>query len=39
VVIATEPDRLTVLFDENGDKTLSLAAVREDNLPTAVDDG
>ncbi|WP_459722270.1 RecQ family ATP-dependent DNA helicase [Actinophytocola sp. KF-1] len=39
VVISTEPDRMTVLFDENGYKTLSIAAVRENNLLTVEDEG
>ncbi len=37
VVISTEPDRITVLFDEDGYKTLSVAAVRENNLLTVAD--
>jgi ATP-dependent DNA helicase RecQ len=32
VVMSTEPDRLTVLFAEHGYKTLSLDAVRENDL-------
>ena len=32
VVMSTEPDRVTVLFAEHGYKTLSLDAVRENNL-------
>ena len=39
VVISTEPDRMTVLFDENGYKTLSLDAVRKNNLLTPADEG
>ncbi|CAL9457952.1 ATP-dependent DNA helicase RecQ [Actinosynnema sp. ALI-1.44] len=35
VVMSTEQDRLTVLFDEVGYKTLSLAAVTEGDLLTA----
>jgi ATP-dependent DNA helicase RecQ len=35
VVISVEPDRMTVLFDDEGYKTLSLDAVRENNLLTA----
>ena len=34
VVISVEPDRLTVLFDDEGYKTLSLDAVRDNNLLT-----
>jgi hypothetical protein len=30
----TEPDRITVLFEENGYKTLSLDAVQRDALLT-----
>ena len=32
VVMSTEPDRVTVLFAEHGYKTLSLDAVRENDL-------
>jgi ATP-dependent DNA helicase RecQ len=35
VVISVEADRLTVLFDEVGYKTLSIGAVRDNNLLTA----
>jgi ATP-dependent DNA helicase RecQ len=38
VVISVEPDRLTVLFDHEGYKTLSLEAVRENDLLTTADD-
>jgi ATP-dependent DNA helicase RecQ len=34
IVMSTEPDRVTVLFDEIGYKTLSLDAVQRDNLLT-----
>ena len=34
VVMSTEADRLTVLFDDTGYKTLSLDAVRDNNLLT-----
>jgi ATP-dependent DNA helicase RecQ len=37
VVISVEADRMTVLFDDEGYKTLSLAAVRENDL-LALDD-
>ncbi|MCO1577553.1 RecQ family ATP-dependent DNA helicase [Crossiella sp. SN42] len=37
VVVSAEGDRLTVLFDEQGYRTLSLAAVRERNLLSAAD--
>jgi RecQ family ATP-dependent DNA helicase len=33
-VMRTEPDRITVLFEENGYKTLSLEAVQRDSLLT-----
>ena len=33
-VMRTEPDRITVLFEENGYKTLSLEAVQRDALLT-----
>jgi RecQ family ATP-dependent DNA helicase len=33
-VMRTEPDRITVLFEENGYKTLSLKAVQRDSLLT-----
>ncbi|MFC4859360.1 RecQ family ATP-dependent DNA helicase [Actinophytocola glycyrrhizae] len=38
VVISVEPDRLTVLFDENGYRTLSVDAVHRNNLLTAADE-
>jgi len=39
VVMSTEPDRVTVLFAEHGYKTLSLDAVRENDLLEPVAQG
>jgi ATP-dependent DNA helicase RecQ len=39
VVMRPEPDRVTVLFDEVGYRTLALSAVREEPLLTLEDDG
>jgi ATP-dependent DNA helicase RecQ len=39
VVMSTEPDRITVLFAEHGYKTLSLAAVTENDLLEPVGQG
>jgi ATP-dependent DNA helicase RecQ len=38
VVISVEPDRMTVLFDEVGYKTLSLDTVRDNDLLTTADE-
>jgi ATP-dependent DNA helicase RecQ len=37
--MSTEPDRVTVLFAEHGYKTLSLAAVRDNDLLEPVAQG
>jgi ATP-dependent DNA helicase RecQ len=38
VVLSVEPDRVTVLFDRHGYRTLSLAAVRDNDLLVAAED-
>jgi hypothetical protein len=37
--MSTEPDRLTVLFEQVGYKTLALAAVEKGRLLTLAEDG
>lgn len=37
IVMSTESDRLTVLFDQEGYRTLSLKAVRDGELLTPAD--